>query len=237
MISTDNKQESENEYESKMNVFRIIADMFLSPVDAMERVVLKKRLFVSFLIIFAGTLLFVSLNFQAFSNLIKQNIEMGIAQNNAPVSQDQIDAMANIFSYVGVVLFPLIAVVSWLLISLIFFAIVRLFKGQASYSQVLSIAGMAYMVKLVFYLLSCISGLFTGELYVNFSLALLALDKKGQFIYGILRGIELFDIWYFSLIGTGIYVITKLDKKKIILVTSLIFIGYVFLGASNMKNF
>lgn len=237
MMNTDNKQKNENEYESKMNVFRIIADMFLSPVDAMKCVVMKKRLFIPFLIIFVGTLLFVSINFQAFSQLLKQNIEIGIAQNNAPVSQDQINAMANIFSYVGIALFPLISVVAWLLISLVFFAFVKLLKGQASYSQVLSIAGMAYLVKLAFYLLSSISGLFTGELYANFSLALLIPDKKGQLIYGILRGIQLFDIWYFSLIGTGIYVLTKLDKKKIILVTSLVFIGYVLLGASNMKNF
>lgn len=237
MLRADNKQKSESEYESKTNVLSIAANMLISPVEAMKGVVQKKRLLIPFLIIFVGTLLFVAINHQAFSQLIKQNIEIGIAQNNAPVSQDQINAMANILSYVGIALFPLITVVSWLLISLVFFTFVKLLKGQASYSQVLSIAGMAYFVKLVFYLLSCISGQFTGELYANFSLALLALDKKGQLIYGILRGIEIFDIWYFSLIGIGIYVLTKLDKKKVVLATSVVFIGYVLLGASNMKNF
>lgn len=104
--------------------------------------------------------------------------------------------------------------ISWLFGSFITFAFIKIFKGQGSFKQILSITGYAYTAIILGSILSVIMYYITGELF-DASLAVFFKGLRETFVYGFLRGIDVFTVWQYCLIAIGVTVMSGLNKMKV----------------------
>ncbi|EIV99198.1 YIP1 family protein [Thermoanaerobacter siderophilus] len=73
---------------------------------------------------------------------------------------------------------------SWIFIVLALYAIIKwVFRGKADVVQLFSITGYAYTPVLIYFLICFIASFFTGQLYVNMSLAIFIPSKRNYNIW------------------------------------------------------
>ena len=105
---------------------------------------------------------------------------------------------------------------------------VKAFKGEGTYKHVLSITGYSYVVILLFIIIQMFTSFFTGQLFLDTSLAnvikLLEPGMIGTTLYGILRGIDIFTIWRYIVIAIGLRYMSGLDKIKVMSMVSAFYI-------------
>lgn len=125
---------------------------------------------------------------------------------------------------------------SWIFIVLALYAVIKwVFRGKADVAQLFSITGYAYTPVLIYFLICLIASFFTGQLYVNTSLAIFITSLKGTTIYGFLRSIDPFMVWQFIIIGIGIKMASELKKSDVYWVTAFVFLISIFINIDYYK--
>lgn len=135
----------------------------------------------------------------------------------------------------GLIMTPVGAVIGMLFITVIFFAILKLMGGQGKFKAYLSVTGYAYVISALYFLLIIPISFVTGSLHQNAPLTSLATlaspDMAGTFFNGILKGLDIFSIWYYAVIAIGFTVVSKLKKSYVYSVVAGIFIiGLIIAG-------
>ena len=126
----------------------------------------------------------------------------------------------------------------FLIQALVIWLVTKIFKGQASYKQILSVLGYSSVISVLGTIVTVaviyITGTYTDVTYT--SLASLLPEIKGSFIYGVAKVVEVFYIWQLVVNAIGIAIVSKMDKKKAYLIMVLVLIVYaVFTGYSEIK--
>jgi len=165
-------------------------------------------------------------------------LEATYAKMNIQMTAEQIDQAINISKYTAPFGGAFGAVAMWFLGALVFWVIIKIFKGQGRYKQILSITGYAAVISALGTIVTIITTQLTGTFSeVSFtSLASLLPNMKGNFIYGVAKLIEVFSIWQYAVIAIGIATVSKLDKKKAYLIVACIFVGLaIYTGVMEVR--
>ena len=130
---------------------------------------------------------------------------------------------------------PLLSVFYWIFLTGLTFLLVKLFKGTGKFKQFLAVYSYGYVIVWISFLVYYIISLFTNSLFPDLSLAgLFAQSLSGMeetFLYGFLKGIDLFGVWYFVIVYQGIKVVSELTKGKSILITLIVALLVISLAA------
>lgn len=137
----------------------------------------------------------------------------------------------------GLIMTPISMVIGLLFITLIFFAVLKIMGGQGKFKAYLSVTGYTHVISAVYLLLLIPVSFITGSLHQNVPLTSLATlassDMEGSFLYGMLKGIDIFSIWYYAVIAIGFTAVSKLKKTYVYGVVAAIFlIGLIISGVS-----
>lgn len=214
-----------NEVKTKETVagkgfFQRIAGVILSPTETFKLLVEKPGMIFPILAVGLTSLIVLLLTYDAYMEMVKYIQEMAYTESLAKMgmefNSEEKAKLEVIFQNTKnwipatAVLNPLI---SWLLGSFILFALVKIFRGQGSFRQVLSITGYAYTVMILGSVLSVIMYYITGNLF-DASLAVFFKGMKETLVYGFLKGIDVFTVWQYCLITIGITVMSGLKRMK-----------------------
>ncbi len=129
----------------------------------------------------------------------------------------------------GLIAGPLtVILINFLLVALIFFAILKLMGGQGKFKAYLSVMVHANMIMVLYTLLVIPISYVTGSLHETPTLTslatLLSSDQAGTLVYSILSAIDVFAIWYYMVLAIGFAAVSKLKKKYVYAVTAGIFL-------------
>lgn len=209
------------ETDAEMNFFQRITGVVFSPTETFKSIVKKPEIIFPILAVGLTGLIFILITYDAYMETIKRMQEMVYTENLAKMGMefgsDEKEKFEKIFQstkdwiMVSVVFNSFI---SWLFGSFITFAFIKIFKGQGSFKQILSITGYAYTAIILGSILSVIMYYITGELF-DASLAVFFKGLKETFVYGFLRGIDVFTVWQYCLIAIGVTVMSGLNKMKV----------------------
>lgn len=226
-----------NEEVRQMNVFEKLAGVLVNPAETMKSIAAKPGVLIPMLIMVVAPLLLSLVQKDLYESFIRQISEASLAANPAAaqMTQEQIQANLNLSVKIATYAAPVNVIVSWLLGTAILFGIMKIFKGQGSFKQYLSVTGYASVITAVSFLLTLAVSYVTGSVNLNSSLALLVPDMKGELLYGILRGLDLFIIWHYAVIAIGVSVLSKVGKAKVYSIVGLMFAVALFLGVSSYK--
>jgi len=112
-----------------------------------------------------------------------------------------------------------------LLINAAFYKVcMAVMKNKTSYKKLLAVVIYSTIISLVGLLINSILAIITNGYDVTYtSLAPLFNQDKG-ILYSILQKFDIFNVWYYVVLGLGLNIVGGLGKSKTILLISLVFI-------------
>lgn len=226
---------------SEMNAFQRFIGIFLSPREAIESINRKPNWLVPLIIIALASLIFtmVTLPISMPEQMQKQREKLE-EQNKSDEEIDTAMAMGEKF---GKIFAPVGAIVGTVIV-LVLMAAIYLFIGNVilggettfkkmfsmyTYTSLIGVLAMALKLPLV---------LSQKTMDISFSLSmLLPADQAKNFIYYVLKSVEVFSIWQFALLAIGFSVLYKFTMKKSVWIMVVLFLVYVLISATLMNIF
>ena len=234
IMNTNNNPEVSPEVKP-MNFIQRVSGVIVSPGETMKNLTAKPRILFPFIMVGLGILLFYLSRYTLYMDFLRESAEAAIAQQGLEYTPEQMDATMKLTRIIGLVGAPFGAILMWLITAVILFVGAKILKGEGSFKQYMSVTGYAYVITILYYFLSAVVSFFSGQLMLNTSLGLLVPDMQGTYIYGILRSIDLFTIWYYMVVTLGVLAVSKLSKTKVYAMMSIIYIGSILIGAGQAK--
>lgn len=223
----------------RMNFFQRITGMILNPYATCMDLIEKPRILFAILAMLLSTPILYLSRYSLFESFANGILDNSIAQGGANIPVEYMDMTKTYFPIYLLVLYPIISILLWLSVSVALFLLVKLLKGEGKFKQFLSITGYSYIIIVFYHMLTGIVSFVSGSIQFDASLAnisnLLIPQIKGSHLYGVLRGIDLFNIWQYVVICIGISALTKLSKVKVYTVVFLIFLITVVIGSNNFR--
>ena len=223
----------------KMNLIQRIFGVIFSPGKVMQSLVQKPRiLFALFLTILSPVVMIFSI-FPMYKEYSRSILEAQYARMNIEVTAEMIDKGLNISMYTGPIAGAIGAVALWFASALVLWVIIKIFKGEGRYKQILSVTGYAAVISALSAIVTIITTRLTGTYsLVSFtSLAALIPDMKGSFLFGAAKTIEVFSIWKYIVIAIGLATVSKLSKKKVYIIVACIFaLLVIFAGITEIRT-
>lgn len=227
---------NQNEFEDvkKMNLFQRITGIIVSPAETMKNLIIKPRVVFPILIVALGLLVIYLSNYGLYKDQVRQAMERAMANSSTQLSPEQLDAQADMGAVAGLITGPIVSLLSWVIEAAIIFGLIKAFRGKGRFAQFISITGYAYVIMLLYYVLTAvvinISNNLTVDVPITSVASLLPKDLKGTFLYTVLTGMELFAIWRIIVTGIGITLVSKLSKVKVYSVMFGFFAAQILLG-------
>lgn len=123
---------------------------------------------------------------------------------------------------------PFAMIASLLFITLVYFAILKIMGGQGKFKAYLSVMCYSYVISALYILLVIPVSFVTGSLHLDIPLTSLAIlapeEMAGTFLYGIMKGLDVFAIWHSAVAAIGFVAVSKLKKSYVYSVVAGIFI-------------
>lgn len=217
----------------QMSFLQKVIGVIVSPKKAMEAIAQKSDILYPILAMLLTTPIFYLIRYPLFEQMVKTKIE------NTPQAAQMTPSMISFSTKIGLITAPIGVIIMWLVITFVFWGILRIFRGEGKFKQYLSVTGYAYTISIISMIVTLIASYFTGSLILDTSFAsitnLFAPDLKGSFLYGIIRGINLFSIWQFIVYAIGLKVVSKLSSTKVYSVVSAVYIVMILLSANSLK--
>ncbi len=222
----------------RLNVFQRIAGSIFSPERLMADLEQKPRVLLGIILNVLAPVILMYGTFPIFKEYLRTTMEMATANAGQQMTPELLDQVVNISAISTPVMGGITAGVMLLLQALAIWLVTKIFKGQASYKQVLSVLGYSSVISIlgtiVTIAVTYITGTYAEVTYT--SLASLLPEMKGNFIFGVAKVVEVFYIWQLVIGAIGIAIVSKIDKKKAYLIMALVFIVYAaFTGYSEIK--
>ena len=226
---------NENQEVKGLNFFQRVTGIIVSPRETMKDLVRKPRILFPMLLMVLSVLLYQLLRFDLYKEFLKYVMQMSLQQQGMQISPEQLEASMGLYVIFGMAGAPLGAIIAWIAGSAILLGIMKIFKGEGSFKQYLSVTGYAYVIYLLYLLVSLGLSYSTGELYINDSPALFASGMKGTMLYGFLRGIGLFTVWQYIVAGIGVVELSKVSRAKVYSLMAIFIVIVALIGANGAR--
>jgi hypothetical protein len=227
--------------EMRMNPLQKIWNIIISPSKAMEAIIQKPGILFPLILMAAIPFALTMLRWPLFENEMFETAKNAL-QANPKLSQmtaDQLDQLTrnsiSFAKWATLINMPIM----WFVQSVIIFIIMKILKGEGKFKQILSVMGYSTVILLLANILATLVSYQTNSLMLDTTLTLvtnmLNLDIKGSYIYGVIRGVNIFTIWQYCVIAIGLHQLTKLSKAKINSTMGAIFIIGLLIFANSLK--
>ncbi len=222
-----------------MESLKLAFETIVSPFNGFKKLREKKTFWSAFLltvIVSTGAIAYYSFNVD-FKYVVTQQLERSGKMDNIPKQQMDkiIDLQAKTGKYFmtgGAVIGSFIYL---LIISLYLFTMAKIFTSDLSFKDALVIVGNSYFVFFISSLILLIilfitdfrtyliQDLMPGNLAYYFSV-----DTVGRKLYTLFSKIDVFSLWFVSLLGIGFHIFTEESLVKSLLT---VFVPYILLIA------
>lgn len=203
----------------EMGFFRRIVGVVISPSDTMESLVRKPSLMFPILLIMFAPLLLVLIDYSSIESLLRNYVELANTHAKHHMSPKELDSFIKSSMYAIPVLLPFFLEIIWVAGTGVIFVIMKLFGSDGKFNQYLSITGYTLVIAVIGFLFMALVSFVTGNIGLRLSLDILLSNTKGSYFKGFMSGmlgaIDLFSIWFISVLGIGIMRVSELSKKKV----------------------
>lgn len=225
----------------KMGLLQRIVNVVVSPGKVMENLAARPRVIFPLIMIAVTQLAVILARFPLYQDFLRKSMEASSEFTKSLTGQEMTPEMVASAvarsSTQAIVTTPLMALFMWLVTTVIFFAIIKIGGGKGKFKQYFSVVGYAYVIQLLFWLITLAVSFVTGSLHLDMPLTsignLFGTGMKGTFVFGMIKGIELFTIWYYAVISIGLTIVSGFRKRSIYIIVGAVFlIGLLIAGAS-----
>lgn len=153
--------------------------------------------------------------------MTREQADAAIAQTEKYMNPKS--TMFQVFGYLGVVI--RILLFSFLLTSVFALIVLKIMKGEFTYTNILNVIAFALLIAALAELVNLILSIAMGD-FKSVSLALILSPAAiGEKMYNFLLQIDIFTFWYTFALSAGLAAISKLKTLPLFLIFIVIFIG------------
>lgn len=132
-----------------------------------------------------------------------------------------------VFTVVGPVVTTFLAL---FIKGLIFLGVLKIFKGTATYMQILSVFGLTALIDSIQVIVSTVFAILTGKLYSTLGPVLLfSKDAVGESMVKFLAHFDIINIWYLVVVGIGLAKVSGLKGAQTITTVFVLWLVWVCL--------
>jgi hypothetical protein len=226
-----------------LNFIQRVAGIIHSPGKVMENLSAKPRVIFPLIMIAIAQLAFYLLRFDLYKDFLRQSAlaSSGFAESltGVKLTPEMIEKTLPQSIISSFITTPLGTLFMWLLTTVILFAIFKIAGGQGKFKAYLSVTGYAYVISALYLVITAVVSFFTNNLHLMIPLTSLAnvfpAEMKGNFLFGMIKGIDLFSIWYYCVIAIGMTAVTGFKKRTVYSIIAGVFvIGLLIAGAGEI---
>ncbi|NJD04617.1 MAG: YIP1 family protein [Ruminiclostridium sp.] len=224
---------------NKMGFLERVTAVITSPGKVMENLNEKPRiLFPLFLIAFAQLALYM-IRLPLYQDFLRKSAlagaELAKSLTGIELTPEMVEQSMSQSVIQSIITTPLGSLFGWLFITVIFFAVFKIAGGKGRFKQYLSVTGYAYVITALYLLITLVVSYFSGSLHMGMPLtsiaALFGEEMKGSFVFGMLKGLDVFSIWYYGVMAIGLTVVSGFKKRTVYgIAAGLFFIGLLIAG-------
>ena len=218
----------------ELSLMQRILGILLSPGEVFRDLERRPKLLFPLLLVAFGQVIFLGARFSLYKEFMLSNMKMMMKTSPMHLSMEQMQAAVNTQATFGLIVTPIVSLVSLVIITAITMWILRLFGGKGSFKQYLCMNGYTNVISMVYLLIALILSFFTANIYMDVpydSIAtFLGPDMRGTWAFGIAKGIRVFAIWQYSALAIGLAYISKVDKRIVYGLVALGFVALVLFG-------
>ncbi|HAY33252.1 MAG TPA: Yip1 family protein [Ignavibacteria bacterium] len=145
----------------------------------------------------------------------RENIKNGsMTQEQADNAIDSMNpegTMFKIIGYGGAALGPFIIL---FVLSVIYFIALKIFKSEAHLTDVMNVVGLSFIIIAVGNLLATVLSIIMGDLTSIGPAILTTKESAGKKIYAMLTKVDLFAIWFYTVVSIGLSRIGRIALVK-----------------------
>ncbi|MGB3346609.1 MAG: YIP1 family protein [Candidatus Humimicrobiia bacterium] len=140
-----------------------------------------------------------------------------------------IGSSGNAMQFISMLTSPLVQIISWLFIALVYWGLVYIFRNKTEYSKILTIVVISSVPILISTLVNLFYTLFTGKMIMHTGLSGLVASGnvfayKSNLLYMILSRVDIFILWGLILLIIGIAIACKMKVWKSILIVLVVYV-------------
>lgn len=230
----NNQGQEEASEVQKLNFLQRFIGVITSPEATMKSIISKPTFLIPMIFIAVISFGVVIMNFQLIMEFSRQAMDETNRSNNVTMTSEQLDMVMNFTKITTLVVTPIGGVVAWLLGTILLFGLMKAFKGEGKLTQYLSITGYTYILIAIGSLLGAafiaVTGKYTTTPITSIA-TILPESMSESFIYKISRGLELFTLWNYYVVGIGVSLVSNVSKKKVYTAIGIIFaVSLIFTG-------
>jgi hypothetical protein len=128
-----------------------------------------------------------------------------------------------IIGYVGALIGPFLIL---LLLSLIYFIILKIMKANVEFSNILNVVGLAMLISSVGSILAILISIMKGNMTGISPGIFLSEESVGEKAFSFLNKIDAFTIWFYIVISIGLTKVAKIDMTKAASIVFGLFLVY-----------
>jgi len=204
-----------------LNFFQRVSGIIFSPGKVMADLAEKPRVLFPVILIALTVFLVFFIRMPLYEEYLMQTVSESADYYESVTGQkmtpDMIRQSAKQGLVWGLAFMPVSSLVFWVVMTLVFFAVIKIGGGQGKLKQYFSVVGYSYVIPALYYLLVLVVSFITNDLYIEVPMTSLAnfLDSglQGTAIYGIFKGIDVFSIWQYIVIAIGLFTVSGFKRK------------------------
>lgn len=226
--NTEILQVNEETIAEKMNIFQRIGNLFFNPKKLFAYTAKKPTILFPIIIICVLSLLSQLMMMDKLQGILADTFYNAGKTMGGGMTVDQAELLAKWYAIGTIVGTPFIMVITWLISTLILYLIFRMAGCEKGLKKYFSMMAYISVISVLGQLLHGLYIYFTGESMLTVQVTSLAslinAEAVGNFIYGIARNIEVFNIWTFILYGIGFVYTGGAKKHRAYAISAALFV-------------
>jgi hypothetical protein len=100
------------------------------------------------------------------------------------------------------------------ILGLVYFLGLKMLKSEATYTSILNVIGLAFLISGIQHLGSSLLSIITGKMSTASLGLLLSSEQVGSSVYSMITSFDLFSIWFFIVVSIGIIKIGRINTTQ-----------------------
>lgn len=100
------------------------------------------------------------------------------------------------------------------ILGLVYFLGLKMLKSEATYTSILNVIGLAFLISGIQHLVSSLLSIITGKMSTVSLGLLLSSEQVGTSVYSMISSFDLFSIWFFIVVSIGIIKIGRISTAQ-----------------------
>jgi len=145
----------------------------------------------------------------------EQNIKDGkMTQEQANNAMETMNPEGTMFKVIGYGFAAIGPFLILLILSVIYFVILKIMKSEAHITDVMNVVGLSYIIIAIGNLIATVISIVMGELS-SLSLAMLLSEESvGTKVFTMISKVDIFSIWFYTVVAIGITKIGRISMAK-----------------------